>query len=518
MIRAHGVEHGGLIRATPIVTSFLVFSLSISYLVVQIPSAAAATGTDYIQIRSAPGNGGVVIHDKSYYVGDTDDFWAAAYNYSSGYIGDVGVYWWSTKSSVGTVDTAGNRTTFHAVGEGVTQVGAYYYEQPPWGTIRPMNMTGNLTVLYRGVDYLNIRDAPNGGGDIVATRTYFVGDTAKLYAAGYNFTLGYVGDLLAIWASSNETVCNMTGGALAAVFTALHPGVCKVTAVYDAAPRNTTGDLTVKDIPGIPRPPTMMKAELTGSTYSDVTLTWSSSPDDDGTGNVTEYRILKSEMIGGPFTVVASVIAAGSPTYAWADFDAGHGDPHNYFYYVVASSPFHDSPPTRLAGKFSRTLEAGKQLVSIPLEQADYAPTVVFQTFDFIYARTYVAGTPNPWWCHKPGRFINSLTHLSIIQGYWVQLETPGIMTVAGLVPMDSIIDLKSGWNMIGFPSFRDSYTFADLDSAIGGMLQLVEFYDPGAGPYNLQTVHRNAWSTMYLHAGLAYMIRVSNDVNWLVP
>ena len=130
----------------------------------------------------------------------------------------------------------------------------------------------------------------------------------------------------------------------------------------------------------------------------------------------------------------------------------------------------------------------------------------------------YVAGTPNPWWCHKPGRFENSLTHISVKQGYWIDLNGPGTLTVAGLVPLNMVMTLKSGWNMIGFPSFDESYTFADLDAALGGRLQLVETYDPATGPFYLQKVVRNDWAATYIPPGYAYMVRVSVDVDWAVP
>jgi hypothetical protein len=178
----------------------------------------------------------------------------------------------------------------------------------------------------------------------------------------------------------------------------------------------------------------------------------------------------------------------------------------------------YDSPCSNLAAKFYRSMTAGKQLVSFPLLQADDDPAVVFQTFSYNYVRTYVAGTPNPWWCHKPGLFINSLTQLSVVQGFWVDLDGPGTMTVAGLVPKDIVVSLKSGWNMIGFPTFNQTYTFADLNTATGGLLQLVEMYDSSAGPYYLQKVLRNDWASTHLVAGYAYMIRVSSDVNWAVP
>jgi len=273
----------------------------------------------------------------------------------------------------------------------------------------------------------------------------------------------------------------------------------------------------VNEVP--PRAPQITEAELTGPGFTDVTLHWNASPDDGGGNhNVIAYKVLKSSTMQGPFAQIAIVPATGLQSYSYTDLGAGHGSYLNFFYCVVARSYMYDSPCSNLAAKFHRSMAAGKHLVSFPLLQADDDPAVVFQTFSYNYVRTYVAGTPNPWWCHKPGLFINSLTHLSVVQGYWVDLDGPGTMTVAGLVPKDIVVSLKSGWNMIGFPTFNQTYTFADLNTATGGLLQLVEMYDASAGPYYLQKVLRNDWASTHLVAGYAYMIRVSSDVNWAVP
>jgi len=71
---------------------------------------------------------------------------------------------------------------------------------------------------------------------------------------------------------------------------------------------------------------------------------------------------------------------------------------------------------------------------------------------------------------------------------------------------------------MIGFPSFSGSYTFEELSADIGGSIQLVDTYDSSAGPCYLQKTLGKDWSTTYLSTGYAYMIRVSSDVDWLVP
>jgi len=273
----------------------------------------------------------------------------------------------------------------------------------------------------------------------------------------------------------------------------------------------------VNEVP--PRAPVMTGAELTGAGFTDVMLHWNASADDGGGNyNVIAYKVYRSSALQGPFAQIAIIQATGKQSYSYIDLGAGHRSFSIFFYCVVASSYMYDSPCSNIAAKFYRSMTTGKQLVSFPLLQANDDPAVVFQTLIYTYVRTYIAGTPNPWWCHKPGLFINSLDHVSVEQGFWIDLNGPGTMTVAGLVPQDVVIGLKSGWNMIGFPSFDESYTFADLDAAIGGSLQLVEMYDANAGPYYLQKVLRNDWATTHLTVGYAYMIRVSNDVDWSVP
>ncbi|HXK37153.1 MAG TPA: NosD domain-containing protein, partial [Candidatus Paceibacterota bacterium] len=70
-------------------------------------------------------------------------------------------------------------------------------------------------------------------------------DTDIYYAAGYNYSTGYMGDMPADWESDNDTVCTMTRHERQAEFEGVGQGVCHVTAVYNGTVTNTTGDLTV---------------------------------------------------------------------------------------------------------------------------------------------------------------------------------------------------------------------------------------------------------------------------------
>ncbi len=229
------------------VAAFLGLALALSLLVFDAHVASAEPGIDYVQIRDSPSGGGSIVGNMTYYVGDTDVFWCAAYNFSSGFVDDVACYWSSRHPDVGEVDREGSNTTFRAVGDGETRVMAYFHNQS--GNDSLMNETGIITVFHHGVDYLQIRDGANDGGSIVTTRSYYVDDEDFYYAAGYNFTKGYVGDLKAEWVSNDTAVCRIVADGRGARFTALGNGVCHVSAEYRSSVSNSTGELTVAERP-----------------------------------------------------------------------------------------------------------------------------------------------------------------------------------------------------------------------------------------------------------------------------
>src|SRR3989442_1579665 len=64
--------------------------------IVTIPSTTRGAPTvDHIVIVDGPNGTGSWVSSRDYMFGDTDRFWAAAYNDSSGFIKDVAVYWYT---------------------------------------------------------------------------------------------------------------------------------------------------------------------------------------------------------------------------------------------------------------------------------------------------------------------------------------------------------------------------------------------------------------------------------------
>ncbi|MFQ5883468.1 MAG: NosD domain-containing protein [Thermoplasmata archaeon] len=202
-------------------------------------------GLDYILITDSPD--GNEIENMTYYLGENDTFYCSGYNISLGFTGLEECFWQSEVREVGIVEPQyGTTVTFRTVGIGSTWVMAYLYDP---GQNQSFDMTGELKVIPKNIDYIVIVDSKNIGDPNqtkwVGDRTYLVRDTDTFYAMAYNYTLGALGLVSANWTTTNSTVCGITTPGTSTDFTALKEGTCKVMAEWDTIYTNSTGTLTV---------------------------------------------------------------------------------------------------------------------------------------------------------------------------------------------------------------------------------------------------------------------------------
>ncbi len=201
---------------------------------------------DYLLIGTQPGGGGINLCNpanyKSYPVGATDIFYGVMYNNTAGYFDDVptNATWLSSDNSIVVVSSPGSSSDLTC-------------DDHNWGTVTiTLSATGlqnttQVTVIEPQVDYIQIRDAPNGLGIIVTTRTYVVWQVDEFYAAAYNNTADYLFKVEAAWSSDDSSVGTVTASGLWTNFTAQKvdiDGVCHVTALYGGI-SSSTGALTV---------------------------------------------------------------------------------------------------------------------------------------------------------------------------------------------------------------------------------------------------------------------------------
>ncbi len=261
-----------------------------------------------------------------------------------------------------------------------------------------------------------------------------------------------------------------------------------------------------------PLPPTLRQAVLVGANLENVEITWNASADEGQSSGTVKYEIWRATSYAGPYSYLDEIVANGSPSYTYADLGAGHGDPSSYFYIVRSVNEMAKWNVTNeTAGKFVRQPSAGVNFVSIPLQQVDESLETVLQTL--VYDRAWHYDPVGKEWRYyardRPYKTdIGSMDHGT---GLWVNVTVGSALTVAGMVPANTTIQLRSGWNMVGFPSFNLTYTVADLKAATGGT-RVEGYYAPGL-PYCLRVLD----DFEVLETGYAYWVRVDADVDWIV-
>jgi len=258
-------------------------------------------------------------------------------------------------------------------------------------------------------------------------------------------------------------------------------------------------DLTPYEEP--PLPPTNLQAYLSGN---DVNLTWNASPSTD----VELYSIFRSTTFDG---FDFSFPVAQTNTNAWTDEGMGIGNGTTYFYIVraVDKTRLTDSNTNKVA-KLVMPLDAGVHLVSIPIVLSNTSLTHVLQTLDYNIVWSYnTTLLLDPWKSYNPAKMYNDMTNINRKMAFWVEVSQKSNITVAGMVPNSTSIQLKSGWNLVGYPSFIERNVSNALSSV---PYERIEGYE-AASPQYLELLSDNDLMT----TGNGYWIKVSSDAVWPV-
>jgi hypothetical protein len=95
--------------------------------------------------------------------------------------------------------------------------------------------------------------------------------------------------------------------------------------------------------------------------------------------------------------------------------------------------------------------------------------------------------------------------------GVWVNVTVQSNLTVAGIVPMATTVQLRAGWNLLSFPSFDPAYTAGDLKTETGATR--VEGFDMTTPQYSLREL--TVGDT--LQTGYGHWVWVKSDITWTV-
>ncbi|UCG70820.1 MAG: right-handed parallel beta-helix repeat-containing protein [Thermoplasmata archaeon] len=178
--------------------------------------------------------------------------------------------------------------------------------------------------------------------------------------------------------------------------------------------------------------------------------------------------------------------------------------------------------------KFDIPLFEGWNMISVPLNMTDTTLENVLSDLGSNYraVQWYNVNDIVDLWKHyhidKMG--MNDLTNIDRSMGIWILMKSDDTLTVAGSVPVPSTTDiqLKTGWNLVGYPSLTSRNAGTGLGEAfesISAYVDMVEYYnasdisdhwkmwDPTPAPDDLVVVE----------PGFGLWIHVNGDCTWSV-
>jgi len=273
----------------------------------------------------------------------------------------------------------------------------------------------------------------------------------------------------------------------------------------------------------MPEPPTNVTSELTGSSFENVTIQWNLSKDDSaGKNNVNNYAIYRNksyENNGLSYDFLAEI---PNGTNYYVDNGAGDGDSNNYFYYIQANSTSgenarNETQVAKYVREMPYSVDAPRQLISMPLGQSDTNISIVLQTIQGSYNHAQWYGpldTTDHWKTNatfKPKAF-DDLFNVDHKMALWITMTSPDNLTIAGKVPKQTSIQLYEGWNLVSYASFINR-TVGDALSDIWENVTQVEGFNETSSPYYLKILTDED----VMRTGEGYWIEVTNDCEWVV-
>jgi carboxypeptidase T len=155
-------------------------------------------------------------------------------------------------------------------------------------------------------------------------------------------------------------------------------------------------------------------------------------------------------------------------------------------------------------------LSEGMNLASYPLITSDNSSSAILSIIQDPYDGLWKnGGGPQSWSSISTVKPWTQGMTLDITEGWWIRAGADTYFDVTGTLPGNVTISLKTGWNLVGYPTLTDRTVGESLS---GLPYTRVESFDPFA-PYHLRVMSDGD----YMTTGMGYWIYITQDASWLV-
>jgi carboxypeptidase T len=155
-------------------------------------------------------------------------------------------------------------------------------------------------------------------------------------------------------------------------------------------------------------------------------------------------------------------------------------------------------------------LAAGMNLVSYPMMTADSSSSAILSTIQSPHDKLWKnEGGPQSWSSYSNTKPWAQDIRLNYTEGWWISVSADTYFDVTGAMPGNVTIFLKTGWNLVGYPTLTDR----TVDDTLSGIpYDRVECFDPLA-PYHLRPMNDGD----YMTTGMGYWVHATQDATLVV-
>lgn len=127
-------------------------------------------------------------------------------------------------------------------------------------------------------------------------------------------------------------------------------------------------------------------------------------------------------------------------------------------------------------------------------------------SYDIVWAYNASSGA---WLRYVPGSGGNTLTEASVVQGYWVKMNSADTLNISGTEPSSTDMSMAVGWNLIGYPKTTEAAVGTSLAS-INNKYLIVWAYNASSGGW-LRYVPGSGGNTLTnMLPGFGYWIKMN--------
>jgi hypothetical protein len=170
------------------------------------------------------------------------------------------------------------------------------------------------------------------------------------------------------------------------------------------------------------------------------------------------------------------------------------------------------------------SLDPGWNLISIGCQAHNMSPETVFMEIKGNYTSVHgydATQSLDKWKVYNPilpSWVVNDLREIDTSKGYWIHTLTNGTLNISGSLKYPRYINLRQGWNLVGYPTNMTHPVNHSLSMVLADLISVHAYNATDtADPWKVFSTSSGSDDLLLLTPGFGYWIRMSSSNTWVI-